>query len=63
MIQAVVGQRAAHAVDAREQGLLCLFQRHAVLLRIVTGQQAFPDHVVEVQIQECAVHVEQHVID
>ncbi|KAF4516002.1 hypothetical protein B566_EDAN000239 [Ephemera danica] len=57
------GQFPFHRSIHRHQPMARLFERETVKGRIATGQLCLEEKIIEMPVQQRAIHVEQHVVD
>jgi hypothetical protein len=63
VIEAVPFDAPFHGPETRNQAFFGLLQRQAVLLGVAQGHEFAPEVIVEIQVEQGAVHVEQHRVD
>src|SRR5690606_14119531 len=63
MIEAVPRQLACDRIEARREALARMLDREAVALRVSLRHELEPKEVVEREIEQRAVHVDEHGVD
>ncbi len=63
IVQGIPGESALHRPEARPQGFQGRGGTHTVSLAETQRQVFQPEMVIEMQIQERAVHVQEHALD